>query len=82
MIRVISNNGEPIQEPVLKWTEVTDPTEIAEARAAKEAFARNADWLQGHWPELLPATGKRSTPRWDRRLACPARRHACPTGYV
>ena len=39
--------------------EVTDPDEIARARAQDERHRRNSDWLQAHWPDVLPqARGK------------------------
>jgi hypothetical protein len=39
--------------------EVTDPVEIARFRAQHAQYKRNSDWLQAHWPELLPqALGK------------------------
>ena len=34
--------------------EVTDPEEIARHRAVAEAGARNSDWLEAHWGDLLP----------------------------
>jgi hypothetical protein len=38
---------------------VDDPAVIARARAQDERFKRNSDWLQAHWPDLLPqARGK------------------------
>ena len=38
---------------------VDDPAVIARARAEDERFKRNSDWLQAHWPDLLPqALGK------------------------
>lgn len=35
--------------------EVTDPVEIARIRAALEQAKLNADWLETHWDDLLPA---------------------------
>jgi hypothetical protein len=32
----------------------TDPERIAQSRAQDERFKRNSDWLQAHWPDLLP----------------------------
>jgi hypothetical protein len=47
-----------IDSPII-MEEVTDPAVIARARAQDERFKRNSDWLQAHWPELLPqARGK------------------------
>jgi hypothetical protein len=38
---------------------VDDPAVIARARAQHERAKRNSDWLQAHWPDLLPqARGK------------------------
>jgi hypothetical protein len=34
--------------------EVTDPAEVARFRAQGEQAQRNSDWLQAHWPDLLP----------------------------
>jgi hypothetical protein len=34
--------------------EVTDPDEIAKARAQRERFDRNAAWLQAHGSEIYP----------------------------
>jgi hypothetical protein len=34
--------------------EVTDPAEAARCQAQLEHFRRNADWLEAHWPDLLP----------------------------
>jgi hypothetical protein len=39
--------------------EVTDTAEIARHRAQAEQHKRNSDWLQAHWPDVLPqARGK------------------------
>jgi hypothetical protein len=46
--------GGPVQ-PKFVIEEVTDPEEIARARAQREQAGRNSAWLQKHWPELLPA---------------------------
>ena len=38
---------------------VTDPAAIARARAVHELAGRNSDWLETHWPDILPeALGK------------------------
>ena len=34
--------------------EVTDPVELAKARAQRERFDRNAAWLQAHASEVYP----------------------------
>ena len=36
------------QRPSIVLEEVTDPTELAEARARREQFDRNSAWLQAH----------------------------------
>jgi hypothetical protein len=41
-------------EPQAVLTEVSDPQEVARFHAVREQFQRNSDWLQAHWPELLP----------------------------
>lgn len=49
----------PLPEPQFTIEEVTDPVEIARFRAQDERHKRNSDWLQAHWPDLLPqARGK------------------------
>ncbi len=40
------NHGSVVME------EVTDPVELAKARAQRERFDRNAAWLQAHVPEI------------------------------
>ena len=42
-------------DPKFIIEEVTDPNEIARARRQRDHARRNSDWLQKHWPELLPA---------------------------
>jgi len=42
-----------IDSPII-MEEVTDPAVIARARAQYERAKRNSDWLQAHWPDLLP----------------------------
>jgi hypothetical protein len=41
-------------EPQCGIEEVTDPDEIARIREQHECASRNSDWLQAHWPDLLP----------------------------
>jgi uncharacterized protein YbdZ (MbtH family) len=37
----------------------TDPVRFARTQAQHDRFKRNVDWLQAHWPDLLPkALGK------------------------
>jgi hypothetical protein len=36
--------------------EVTDPVAIAQHRQRREQAQLNIDWLQAHWPDLLPQT--------------------------
>jgi hypothetical protein len=43
-----------MNQPHFVIEEVTDPVEIERFRAVTEAARRNRDWLQSHWPELLP----------------------------
>ena len=39
--------------------EIDDPAIVAHARAQQERARRNGQWLQAHWPEVLPhARGK------------------------
>jgi hypothetical protein len=46
-------------EPKFIIEEVTDPQEIARARAQDERHRRNSQWLQAHWADVLPqARGK------------------------
>ena len=39
----------------LIFEEVTDPAEIERSRAVFARLKLNSDWLQSHWPDLLPA---------------------------
>jgi hypothetical protein len=43
-----------MSEPRFIIEEVTDPDAIARARAQDERARRNSEWLQAHWPDLLP----------------------------
>ena len=48
-----------MNEPKFIIEEITDPGEIARHREQDAQFKRNADWLEAHWPDLLPqARGK------------------------
>lgn len=48
-----------MSQPRFVIEEVNDPVEVARFRAQAERARRNSDWLQAHWPELLPrARGK------------------------
>jgi hypothetical protein len=40
--------------PSIEMEEVTDPGEIARARAQRERFDRNSAWLQAHAGEIYP----------------------------
>ena len=40
------------QQGTIVMEEVTDPEELAKARAQDERFARNSAWLQAHIPEV------------------------------
>jgi hypothetical protein len=53
MIRIVSKDNS-YKEPQLVIEEVTDPAEIAKIREVSEQAERNGDWLQSHWPEILP----------------------------
>jgi hypothetical protein len=44
--------------PKITVTEVTDPVEIAEARARREKFDRNYAWLEAHAAEVFRHRGK------------------------
>jgi uncharacterized protein (DUF433 family) len=46
IMMIISN------QPQIVMEEVTDPVELAKARAQDERFARNSAWLQGHAKEV------------------------------
>ena len=51
-------SGIMIDSPII-MEEVTDPAVIARALAQHERAKRNSDWLEAHWPDLLPqARGK------------------------
>jgi len=43
------------QHDPLVMEEVTDPVELARARARRERFERNLAWFQAHAAELYPA---------------------------
>lgn len=46
-------------QPKFIIEEVTDPEEIARARAQDERHRRNNEWIQAHWADVLPqARGK------------------------
>jgi len=50
--------GGPVS-PTFLVEEVTDPAEIERHKDQRESARRNRDWLQAHWPDLLPqARGK------------------------
>jgi hypothetical protein len=40
------------QRPAVVMEEVTDPEELAKARAQDKRFERNSAWLQAHIPEV------------------------------
>ena len=46
--------GEPLPPPQIVIEEVTDPAVIARSAKAFEQADRNMNWLQTHWPELVP----------------------------
>ena len=41
-------------DPQISLEEVNDPPEIARHRAHRECAQKNWEWLQVHWPDLLP----------------------------
>jgi hypothetical protein len=43
-----------MKQPQFVIEEVTDPVEVERFRAFMAKARRNSDWLQGHWPDLLP----------------------------
>ena len=48
-----------MKEPIFQIEEINDPVEVARCKAQDERGRRNSDWLQAHWPDLLPqARGK------------------------
>lgn len=48
-----------MNESKITIEEVTDPVEIARHKAWYAKARRNSEWLEGHWPDLLPqAHGK------------------------
>lgn len=48
-----------MSESTLIVEEISDPTHVAHVRRQDARHRRNTDWLQAHWPELLPhARGK------------------------
>jgi hypothetical protein len=48
----ITMTDQHIPRIIMEIEEVTDPEELAQARARHERFARNADWLQRHATEI------------------------------
>ena len=44
----------PNQSSKIVVKEVTDPVELAQARAQREQFDRNSAWLQAHASEVYP----------------------------
>jgi hypothetical protein len=43
-----------MREDSFSIEEVTDPDEITRFRIQNERARRNSDWLQTHWPDLIP----------------------------
>lgn len=61
MIRLVFANGEPLPPPTpaVLGEPITDPEEIARGLERRAAYLRNSNWLDQHWPDLLPqALGK------------------------
>jgi hypothetical protein len=53
------SNGSATNLAMFTIEEVTEPAELARARAQHERTERNLEWLQAHWADLLPqARGK------------------------
>ena len=56
--RAMGDGGEEVSaemsRPRMTIKEITDPDAIARHRAQAERTKRNSDWLQAHWPDLLP----------------------------
>lgn len=42
------------RRPPIVIEEVTDPEQIARIQAQHKQMQRNSDWLQAHWPDVLP----------------------------
>lgn len=40
--------------PQITFQEITDAAVAEEHRDQREQFARNSQWLEGHWADLLP----------------------------
>jgi hypothetical protein len=48
-----------VNDPAIVFAEITDPEECAKIHARIDRAKRNLDWLEQHWPDLLPqARGK------------------------
>jgi hypothetical protein len=47
-----------VKQPPIVMEEVTDPVELARARAQDERFERNWAWLQAHTSEVYAHRGK------------------------
>jgi hypothetical protein len=59
LLGVVILGGSEMNEPQFIIEEITDPAEVARAKAQHERYKRNSDWLQAHWADLLPqARGK------------------------
>jgi hypothetical protein len=57
--RALWRGRQCMAEPAFRIEEVSDPQDLARARAQDEHHRRNSDWLQAHWAEVLPqARGK------------------------
>ena len=62
-VRIVQCDDEPdgpvdekqtMKQPKFVIEEVTDPEYNARALAQHKRAKRNSDWLQKHWPDLLP----------------------------
>lgn len=46
-------------DPQITIEVVTDPAAIEKHREQREQFVRNSEWLQAHWPNLMPQAAGR-----------------------
>ena len=53
MIRVMKESNIATRRLPIVMEEVTDPDELAKARARRERFDRNFDWFQAHATEIF-----------------------------
>src|SRR2546425_2309852 len=53
MVSLLRESNITIQRSPIVMEEVTDPDELAKARARRERFDRNFDWFQAHATEIF-----------------------------